>query len=96
MKKRKRTEALSGVWQDRRSRARYDVSLEGGRKMTIREQGSNGYSIKVDKNGQGLEGFITIPGRRYDYCNLPGETNPVTGSIAADGLSMELQFQVSQ
>ena len=92
----KKTQALGGVWRNKESRTRYDVSLEGGRKMTIREQGSDGYSIKVDKNGQGLEGFITIPGRRSNYCNLPGETNPVSGTIAVDGLSMELRFQESR
>ena len=90
--------ALQGTWRNAKDNSHYEVSLDGGKKMVIKATGreSLGYSIKVDKNGQGLEGFITIPGRHYDYCDLPGETNPVVGTVADDGSSIELRFQISR
>jgi len=54
------------------------------------------YSIQVEKKGLALEGFVSIKARRNGACDVPGETNPVSGSIGEDGHSIILRFMESQ
>ena len=52
-------------------------------------------SIETDIAGSALNGFAVKSAYRYDYCNIPGETNPASGKIASDGSTIEVEFQYS-
>ena len=62
--------------------------IEGGK---IQAQG-NGYSIQAEKKGHALEGFISISSQKEGVCDIPGEKNPVSGTISGDGRSMVFRF----
>lgn len=89
-----RVQALSGQWKDQNGN-KFDVKVADGGKLTM--AGNLGYplSIETDIVGNGLKGFAVKSGYRFNYCNIPGETNPASGKISADGNSMEVEYAYS-
>jgi tetratricopeptide (TPR) repeat protein len=82
-----KAKGLQGTWSDG-----FTVSIEGRKILINNDQ----YSIQVEKKGLALEGFVSIKARRNGACDVPGETNPVSGSIGEDGHSITLRFMESQ
>jgi hypothetical protein len=93
MKEEKEKEhSLQGSWLSVSGNVEYRVIIEGGK---IQAKG-NGYSIQAEKKGQALEGFISISSQRKGACDIPGETNPVSGTISGDGRSIVFRFMRSE
>lgn len=86
-----RTQALSGQWKDQNGN-NFVVKVADGGKLTV--TGNLGYplSIETDINGSALKGFAVKSAYTYNYCSIPGETNPASGKISGDGSSMEVEF----
>lgn len=81
-------QSLQGSWLSVSGNVEYRVMIEGGK---IQAQG-NGYSIQAEKKGHALEGFISISSQKEGVCDIPGEKNPVSGTISGDGRSMVFRF----
>lgn len=55
------------------------------------------YNFELEKKGQELKGFATISSYKVkNLCVVPGETNPVSGTISGDGRSMKLSWKWSK
>jgi len=96
-----KTQAQQEVWRNSETGTVYRVRLE---EKTLKAEAQpsegnkrdEGYVLRADIEGLALEGSLTVPARRHDYCDLPEETSPLTGRISEDGRSIEIQFQQSE
>jgi len=96
-----KTQALQEVWRNSETGTVYRLTREGKTLKAEAQPGEGenrdeGYVLRADIDGSALEGVITVPARRHDYCDLPEETSPLTGRISEDGRSIEVQFQQSE
>jgi hypothetical protein len=85
-------QSLQGSWLSVPGNVEYEIIKEGSK---IQAQG-NGYSIQVEKKGHALEGFISISSQKKGACDIPGEKNPVSGTISGDGRSIVFRFLRSE
>jgi tetratricopeptide (TPR) repeat protein len=82
-----KTKGLQGAWSDDCS-----IVVEG---VKIKVTG-DGYTMQLEKKGLALEGFISFSSYRKGPCDIPGETNPVSGTISEDGHSIVFRFMKSE
>lgn len=87
-----------GAWRSVPDNVEYKVTIEGAklRAEAKTEEKKKNYSIQVEKQGRALEGLINIPSYVDSTCDIPGETNPVSGTISEDGRSIEFHFVQSK
>jgi hypothetical protein len=85
-----KTAEMKGRWKGINGGV-YIVTVEG-RTLKVAAYGG----ITAEMNGLALEGTIRLPQRHSDYCDIPGETAPLTGRISPDRRKIELWFQRSE
>ncbi len=86
------------TWRSVPDNVEYRIALEGGKfraEAKTQEKRKN-YSIQAEKKGRALEGLINISSYVDSTCDIPGETNPVSGTISEDGRSIEFRFVQSK
>ena len=93
-----KTQLTQGPWRSVPDNVEYKVTIEDGRlraeaKTQVRRKK---YSIQAEKKGRELEGLVDIPSYVDDPCDIPGETNPVSGTISEDGRSIVFRFVQSK
>ena len=85
--------AMEGEW----------IVNNGGGKVILKIEGPNVHmsgwlSAELQKKGRELNGFITSRGWTDEVgpegvpCTIPGQTNPISGIISADGRTIEFKF----
>lgn len=86
----------SGAWQDGQGRV-LQVSVAGGRLkiQTVQSNSFKTFPLSVDAVLQDgtIRGSAFVGSYRPDYCDLPAETVPVSGSLDEDGERVELSFE---
>ena len=84
-----RTLLLVGTWTNAdKPSEEYGVWLEAG-KITV------GSGYKLERKGRALEGFFDGKPWSEHNCPVPGDRGPATGTISADGTSMELHHEMA-
>jgi tetratricopeptide (TPR) repeat protein len=95
-----KTQLTQASWRSVPDDVEYRIALEDGKlraEAETREKRKK-YSIQVEKKGRALEGFIDIPSYSDPdtACDIPGEKNPVSGTISEDGRSILFRFVQSK
>lgn len=88
-----KSQGLAGRWRSGEG-GLYALSFQDGQVKLSPTDGARAH-FTLDKKGSALEGTVSLNAYRYDYCDIPGEVNPATGKISADGRSIELSYEVS-
>jgi hypothetical protein len=99
MKEKQEEEQLTqATWRSVPDNVEYRIAIEGGklRAEAKTQEKRKSYSIQAERKGRALEGLINIPSYVEDTCDIPGETNPVSGTISEDGRSIEFHFVQSK
>jgi hypothetical protein len=87
--------AMAGNWKNPKSGVQYTVTMNGKSFQAIN---TNGYIIRGVKEGNGIEGTITIPSMKaWDTCDCrtPEYTVPTTGKIGPDGKSITFNYMLN-
>ena len=93
-----KTQLTQGSWRSVPDNVEYRVTIEDGRLRAEAktQERRKKYSIQAEKKGRALEGVINIPSYPDATCDIPGETNPVSGTISEDGRSIVFRFGQSK
>lgn len=93
-----KTQLTQATWRSIPDNVEYRITIEGGklRAEAKTQERRKSYSIQAEKKGRALEGLINIPSYVDSTCDIPGETNPVSGTISEDGRSIEFHFVQSK
>lgn len=86
-----RIASLTGQWLDQDGRP-VTVRIANGNKLTMTANYGYPLAVEADLTGNAFQGFAVKSTYSYDYCTIPGETNPASGRIADDGSSIEFEF----
>ncbi len=95
-----KTRLTQGSWRSVPDNVEYRVTIEDGRLRAEAktQERRKKYFIQAEKKGRALEGLIDIPSYpdSDSTCDIPGETNPVSGTISEDGRSIVFRFVQSK
>jgi tetratricopeptide (TPR) repeat protein len=89
-----KAQLTQGSWRSVPDNVEYRVAIEDGKlradaKTEVRRKK---YSIEVEMKGRTLEGFVHIPSYVDSPCDIPEETDPVSGTLSEDGRSILFRF----